>query len=359
MDLLRRDPGLPQRSHTWLNAAAARGELLRLRRGIFVEAAAWETAPPWTRHRAEVAAAGLCDSAALLCRESALAVHGIPLLDVPREVQLRATSSSRAGLTPGRPLGSALLSARPSGAQAISTRPTRRVLPPVPRALTAAEARQEYRRISESREWVPVPGISVNGRPAVVGVEPLPFALTDVVPRMTRPAAVVALDAALARWARERHSVPTQTVLPEEWLWSLPAVQAWRWVRGFADARSESPGESWSRVLIHDLGFEPPQLQVEVQLPQGIARVDFEWWGVFGEFDGRMKYTDAGTLSGLSDQSVYWNEKRREEQVEMVTGKRAARWGWEDLRNPWMLEQKLLHRGVPRGSPRASAEKGL
>lgn len=176
---------------------------------------------------------------------------------------------------------------------------------------------------------------------------------------MSRPGAVVALDAVLARWAREQRSVPAQRALTEEWLWSLPAVQAWRWARGFADARSESPGESWSRVQIHDLGFEAPRLQREVQLPQGVARVDFEWEEVFGEFDGRMKYTDAATLSGLSDQSVYWEEKRREEQVEMVTGRRAARWGWEDLQNPWMLEQKLMLRGVPRRSPRARPENAL
>lgn len=102
-----------------------------------------------------------------------------------------------------------------------------------------------------------------------------------------------------------------------------------------------------------------PRLQVEFQLPQGIARVDFDWERVFGEFDGRVKCDGAGVLSGLSDQQVYWNEKRREEQIEMVTGKRSARWGWEDLRNPWALEKKLLNRGAPRRSSRASPENSL
>ncbi|GGE58988.1 hypothetical protein GCM10011401_02120 [Nesterenkonia cremea] len=353
-----------RRSTTWLSAAVARGELLRLRRGIFVDAAAWQAAPPWIRHRAEVAAAGLAVPHALLCRESALAVHGLPLLEVPREVQLRATSPSRAGLSRGRPLGPAhpsQLSTANAPHQLPTptlTRPTRRLLPPVPRPLTAAEARQEYRSIRRTRQHLPVPGITVGGRPAVVGVEPLSFVLTDTVPRLSRAGAVVVLDAALAQRQTHRLS-PQDELAQEEWLWSLPAQQAWRWAADFADGRSESPGESWSRLQIHELGFEEPHLQVEFQLPQEIARVDFDWKGVFGEFDGRVKYDDAGALSGLSDQQVYWNEKRREEQIEMVTGKRSVRWGWEDLRNPWMLEKKLLNRGVPRRSHRVSPENSL
>ena len=66
-----------------------------------------------------------------------------------------------------------------------------------------------------------------------------------------------------------------------------------RFAAEFADARSESPGESLSRVQLHRLRMPRPQLQIPVPKPwSGHWDVDFGWeeYALFGEFDGYLKY---------------------------------------------------------------------
>lgn len=200
---------------------------------------------------------------------------------------------------------------------------------------------------------VAIPGVvAEGGEPVYVQVEPLPFVLLDTLPRLSRQTAVVALDAVMAgRYGYQVPVKPEHLHGVEDWLWSRWAREAWQWAVRFADPLSESAGESRSRVVIEELGFVRPRLQSEVRLPGGKrARLDFDWHedGVFGEFDGRMKYDDAVRLSGTSDQGVYWEEKRREEAIELVTGRRGVRWSWNDLDRPKDLERKLLLRGVSK-----------
>jgi hypothetical protein len=62
----------------------------------------------------------------------------------------------------------------------------------------------------------------------------------------------------------------------------------------FADGRAESVGESFSRVVIHELGLPKPDLQVRVCRASGalVGRCDFGWEHLrtLGEFDGKIKY---------------------------------------------------------------------
>jgi hypothetical protein len=97
-----------------------------------------------------------------------------------------------------------------------------------------------------------------------------------------------------------------------------PGVRAARRAVDFLDARSESVGESVSRVRMHLDGLPAPELQVEIIGPaeQVIARVDFLWreQGVAGEFDGKVKY---GRLlkPGQSVEEVVFDEKVREDRI--------------------------------------------
>jgi hypothetical protein len=53
-----------------------------------------------------------------------------------------------------------------------------------------------------------------------------------------------------------------------------------RFVAGFADGRAESPGESFSRLSIHQVGLPPPEPQYQVIDPMTglvVARCDFGW----------------------------------------------------------------------------------
>ena len=60
------------------------------------------------------------------------------------------------------------------------------------------------------------------------------------------------------------------------------------------DLRSESAGESMSRVRLIEEGLPRPELQYEIFGPGGglLARVDFYWdeHKTVGEFDGKIKY---------------------------------------------------------------------
>lgn len=101
----------------------------------------------------------------------------------------------------------------------------------------------------------------------------------------------------------------------------------------FADHRSESPGESISRVRIWQAGLPMPELQQTFHNEFGdfLARGDF-WWRdfrVIGEFDGAVKY---GRLikPGQNPAEVIMAEKRREHALANADY-RVVRWTWDEL----------------------------
>ena len=104
-----------------------------------------------------------------------------------------------------------------------------------------------------------------------------------------------------------------------------------------ADARAESPGESWSRALMIDAGLPLPDLQVEYILDSGRRAIcDFGLDGVFvGEFDGLIKYMRE-IRRGESPEQVVIREKIREDGLRDL-GLDVGRWIWEDLRNGRMI----------------------
>jgi hypothetical protein len=133
----------------------------------------------------------------------------------------------------------------------------------------------------------------------------------------------------------------------------------------FADGRSESPGESLSRAVIHELGFPAPILQQEFSDRRGfIGRVDF-WWpdqNLIGEFDGVAKYIREEYARGKSPAQIVIEEKTREDRLRAV-GPGVSRWGWDVSSNPQMLFNHLRAAGLPTWrrsafrSPDASARR--
>jgi len=100
----------------------------------------------------------------------------------------------------------------------------------------------------------------------------------------------------------------------------------------FADGRSGSPGETLSRVRIHELGFARPRLQCEFSDARGlIGIVDFYWpeQRLVGEFDGVEKYVREVYTGGRSTAEVVIEEKRRENRLRAL-GLGVARWEWAD-----------------------------
>ncbi|WP_409333154.1 type IV toxin-antitoxin system AbiEi family antitoxin domain-containing protein [Trujillonella humicola] len=132
----------------------------------------------------------------------------------------------------------------------------------------------------------------------------------------------------------------------------LPGARvALRAVR-FADGRSESVGESRSRVLLHRLGLMPSTLQLPIADAMGnpLGRVDFAWEDarVIGEFDGRVKY---GRLlrPGQDPGDAVFDEKIREDAIrDRDLG--VVRWIWREL-TPQALGPRVS-RALERGRRR-------
>lgn len=145
---------------------------------------------------------------------------------------------------------------------------------------------------------------------------------------------VVAADAALRR------------DLPRE---ALMAVGDARRRRGttrldavalFADGRSGSPLESWSRVLLAAAGLPEPVLQQVVQDEDGwYAITDFAWpdFDLVGEADGKVKY-DALLRAGESAADAVMAEKAREQRIG-EHGWRVVRWSWADCHDGSMVRR--------------------
>jgi hypothetical protein len=129
----------------------------------------------------------------------------------------------------------------------------------------------------------------------------------------------------------------------------------WRGMRqarramSFLDPRSESAGESYSRVILDRIGIPAPIPQYEVW-GHGVlvGRADFCWeeFRTLGEFDGKQKY---GRLlkPGQTAADAVFEEKRREDALRDL-GWQIVRWIWEDLYHPEELRRRL-ERAFERG----------
>lgn len=323
------------RSRSALSRAVHSGELHRLRQGVFVRAEQWAQARLSQRHRAFTAAVGLTSASAVFCGRTALSLYGLPLLSWPQQVHCRTRHHSRVGV---------------SDAGFFTVRTS---FPLKHASLSRQEAQLRLRRADLALPYmnVPVPGVSLeDGSRIEVRVEPLPSVLVDTLPRLSRQEAIVVLDAALTGKYDYGVRVTDRDLHTAESFLSPGHTAAWRQLRDFADARSESPGESRSRVLFDELGFEAPQLQVELHLAGvGRVRVDFWWEGLVCEFDGMIKYTRQFTDRDAED--VVKQEKLREDALRMH-GYRVVRITWSDLDDPQTLGRKLLLAGAPHRATR-------
>lgn len=205
------------------------------------------------------------------------------------------------------------------------------------------------RRGPHRRYWgTPLPDDMIVQHDGVT-LTSLPRTLAELCAVENFDAAVVALDWAIRGWALEGEPVTTIDEVRE-------AADALRIVRGrarlsralgFADARSESPGESLSRAMMHRLGFVVPELQVERRGRSGRRyRCDFGWAeaALVGEFDGMVKY-GATTSDARGARDALIDEKLREDDIR-AGGVGMVRWVWRDLR-PAPFTSLLLGAGVP------------
>jgi hypothetical protein len=260
------------------------GELARLRRGAYVGG----TLPPdvAATHRLLVHAtvAGL-RRPSVVSHQSAAVLHGLPLWDVPLD-RVHVTRRPRAW------------------------NDTSRVL-----RVHVAQIRDE--------EIVTIDGLQVT--------DPVRTAL-DLARSLPHEAAVVALDAALHAKLLVKGDLQSRLL---DIVGSPGSRSAARAV-AFADERSESVGESRSRVILHRWGLGPSALQFEINASSGlfIGRTDFAWEDrrVVGEFDGRIKY---GRLlrPGQTAGDAVFEEKRREDAIRDEDWG-VIRWIWGDLDVP-------------------------
>lgn len=113
-------------------------------------------------------------------------------------------------------------------------------------------------------------------------------------------------------------------------------VAAFRVAR-LASGLSESPGESWTRLVLAGLGLHAEQ-QVEIRDGRGrfVARVDFllPEQRVIIEFDGAVKY------DGAQGREALVREKRREDALRAL-GYRIVRLTWADLADPQQVAAAL------------------
>ena len=156
----------------------------------------------------------------------------------------------------------------------------------------------------------------------------------DLARWVTFRSGVVVADSAL-RLGVERRNLQAVAFDCARW----PGIRKARGVISFADGRAASALESVSRVVFHELGLPPPELEMTVAWDDfGNSRiiVDFCWpeLGVVGEADGLLKYDAELDPERVSLRA----EKLRQEEIEAL-GYLVVRWTWDQIwRSPeWVV----------------------
>lgn len=265
------------------------GRWRRVRHGYYAESRDMSHLPDWERARLEHhmrchAAMKARSGGAVLSHQSALVVHDLPVWGASiAEVHLTAY-------------------ARRSGREVAGVRLHRGTL--------------------SRPDVVEVDGLTVTA-PARAMFE---FACTE-----SFESAVVAADAVLNRGLVSRDEAVRLRNLTMAW----PGGASARAAIGFANARSESVGESRLRVLVDRTGLPEPQLQAVFRDAAGfVGRVDLYFPGhaTVVEFDGRVKYGE-----GVE---TLVREKRREDRLRAL-GLQVVRVTWAELDGPDAVAERI------------------
>lgn len=334
------------------SAALRQGRMLRLRRGVYVPTELWMSSHPSQRYRLAIAAQSIRTPDAVFCRESSLAVHGLPLLTVPQKLHLRVRSGGsartkpQASLTGPVPVGEFIRRARESGVTVAD-----RIGPYALKGFDTARHVPAWRghHVQKQQLAVPVPGTADDGQFTVeVNTESMPASSVESLTRMSFAEGVVVLDAVLAGGPARSPTAPE--LLLELAQAEVRSRRGREWLQkllSFASPLAESPGESLARVRFHQLGFAPPQLQLTLRVDGRTYRLDFCWEaaGAVVEFDGWLKYRQ----EDRSFNEVHRAEKIREDAIRS-TGRAVYRIYWEDLMESrsTRLVKLLTRAGVPR-----------
>jgi hypothetical protein len=177
--------------------------------------------------------------------------------------------------------------------------------------------------------------MTIDGVPATSLVR----TVLDLCRTLSIEQAVAAGDRALA-YGLVREVLEDQLARMTRW----PGIRQARRAVELLDPRSESAGESVSRVRMHQDALPAPEPQQDIFDERGrfVARVDFLWkeQRTIGEFDGKIKY---GRLlkPGQSIADVLFDEKRREDALRDL-GWQIVRWLWADLYRPGVIRDRVL-----------------
>jgi hypothetical protein len=273
-----------------------RGDLVRVRRGAYALPSKLQPVDTWDaedRHRLLIAAtAPQLESGAVISHASAAVLHGLPTWPEARNRVHVSRSRNYGGKT---------------------------------RTVVAVHC----------APFLPTEVTEINGIPTTT----LARTVLDLARSRPFEEAVAAGDRALTLRLAPATLISVMRRM-ERW----PNIRQARRVVAFLDARSESAGESVSRVRIADEGLPAPQLQRQITNAYGraIGRVDFCWdeQRTIGEFDGKIKY---GRLlePGQTSQDVIFAEKLREDELR-DNGWQVVRWLWSDLYRPGVLRGRLI-----------------
>jgi hypothetical protein len=288
------------------------GALVRVRHGVYVDGEAWRALQPWEQYRIRVSAAAETFTArTVFARHSAASVWGVPTVGQRHPVHALTLQSgggrSRAG---------------------------------VRRHYADPDGLKVFQR----------EGLLVTGRVRTV---------LDLAAFTPFAQAIVPLDHVLKPDVAHRLPALSKEILLAgvDGNYTAAAARRIRTAVEFADPRSGSPGESYSRGLMCAAGFQPPELQHEVRDGSGlVGYTDYYWKNarLVGEFDGVEKYLKPEYLRGRTASQAVVEEKERENRIR-AAGLRVLRWVWADLMEPGRLEQKLAAGGVPRRRARSAA----
>ena len=287
------------------------GALVRVRRGVYVDGGLWRALKPWEQYRVRVSAAAETFVApTIFAWHSAATVWRIPTIGLRHPVHALTLQNDG-----GRSRAGVLRHYAPKA----------------------------------GLKFVRRDGLLVTGRirtvldlaafsPFVEAVVPIDHVLRPDIaqglPALTKEQLLAGIDGNYTAAAEKRIRAAVE----------------------FADSRSGSPGESYSRALMWVAGFEAPELQHEMRDGSGlVGYTDYYWDGVrvVGEFDGVEKYVKPEYLKGRTISQAVVDEKDREDRIRAL-GNGVVRWVWADLMAAGQLERKLAAAGVPRRRARSA-----